>query len=345
MAIKFELTCIEIADILDGEFTGNDNRKISGLNNIEFAQSNDITFLSDKKYIPFLDDTKAGCVLVDKKFDIDKYQGINFIVVDDAHQKFAGLIMYIADNYVKINYKIHPKAVIDETSSYGKNVNIGANTVIGENCNIEDNVYIYPNVTIYDNVTIGSGTMIHSGTVIGNDTKIGKNCLILPGAVIGSDGFGFIDNPDGSYTRIPQIGNVVIEDNVEIGANTSIDRALVGSTILNKGVKLDNLIQIAHNVRIGENTAMAAQTGISGSTHIGKRNRFGGQVGLAGHMSIADDVILLAQSGVAKSIDKSGIYFGTPARDRMTAFKIEAVLGQLPDLFKELHHIKKKFGL
>jgi UDP-3-O-[3-hydroxymyristoyl] glucosamine N-acyltransferase len=345
MAVKFELSCIEIADILGGEFVGKHNNIITRLNNIEFASNNDITFLSDKKYIPFLKTTKAACVLVDDKFDIKNYNDISFITVGNAYQKFAEFLMYVAEHYLKLNFTIHPKAVVDETSTYGNHVNIGANTIIGENCKIDDDVYIHPNVTIYNNVSIDSGTIIHSGVVIADDTVIGKNCLILPGAVIGSDGFGFIDNPDGSYTRIPQIGNVVLEDDVEIGSNTTVDRALVGSTIIAKGVKLDNLIQIAHNVRIGENTAMAAQTGVSGSTIIGKRNKFGGQVGLAGHISTADDVILLAQSGIGKSINKAGMYFGSPARDRMTAFKIEAVIGQLPELFKELHQIKKKFGL
>ena len=344
MSINFELSITDIAKNLDGEYIGNKNIVISGLNNIEFAEEKEITFLSDKKYIPFLQTTKASCIIVDTKFNISEYKDKNFIVVDNAHQKFSQLIMYIAEEFVTLNHSIHPKSFIDETSHIGENVNLGANTVIGANCSIDDNVYIYPNVTIYDNVKIGAGTVIHAGTVITNDVIIGKNCLILPGAVIGSDGFGFLDQPDGSYMRIPQIGNVIIEDNVEIGANTCIDRAMIGSTYISSGVKLDNLIQIGHNVRIGDNTAMASQTGISGSTIIGKRNRYGGQVGLAGHIRIADDVIILAQSGTAKPL-KKGIYFGSPAKDRMTAFKIEAVLGQLPDLFREIHQLRKKLGL
>jgi UDP-3-O-[3-hydroxymyristoyl] glucosamine N-acyltransferase len=344
MSVKFDLSCIEIADIVGGELKGN-NVKISGLNNIEFAGEGEITFLSDKKYLSSLETTQASCIVINKNFFSEDLPDKNYIIVDNAHQKFAQLIIYIAENYVKLNYEIHPKAIIDKTSKYGENVNIGANTVIGKNCEIADNVYIYPNVTIYDNVKIGEGTIIHAGTTICSDTVIGLNCLILPGAIIGSDGFGFIDNPDGSYTRIPQLGNVILGDNVEIGANTCIDRALVGSTVVSDGVKLDNLIQIGHNVRIGENTAMAGQVGISGTSIIGKRNRFGGQVGLAGHMSTADDVIILAQSGVGSTISKPGIYFGTPAKDRIKAFKIEAVINQLPELYRELNQIKKKLDL
>lgn len=343
MAINFELTCSEIAKIVDGKYTGKENIAIKGLNNIEFAGEGEITFLSDKKYLNLLTDTKASCIIANKDFDLTEYKDKNFILVDNAHFSFAQFIIYLAKNYVKLDYEIHPKAVIDKSTDYGDNVNIGANTVIGKHCIIEDNVYIHPNVTIYDNVEIGEGTIIHAGVIIASDTKIGKNCYILPGAVIGSDGFGFLDNPNSSYTRIPQLGNVVIGDNVEIGANTTIDRALAGSTIVSDGVKIDNLVQIAHNVRIGENTAMAAQVGISGSTKIGKRNRLAGQVGIAGHSSIADDVILLAQSGVAKSIKKPGIYFGSPAKERILAFKIEAVMSNLPDLYKEFHRIRKKF--
>ncbi len=344
MNVKFELSCGEIADILEGKLIGNPEQVIDALNSIEFADKTDLTFLSDKKFIPFLKDTAAGCILVNDSFDIAEYNNFNFIIVPNAHQKFAQFLMYIAEKFIKIKSSIHQKAVIADSTILGENVNIGANTVIGENCKIADNVYIYPNVTIYDNVTIASNTVLHSGTVICSDTQIGNNCLLLPGAIIGSDGFGFLENSDGSYTRIPQVGNVIIKDNVEIGANTIVDCAMVGSTIISDGVKLDNLIQIGHNVRIGEHTAMASQTGISGSTHVGKRNRFGGQVGLSGHITTADDVILLAQSGVEKSLDK-GIYFGTPTRQRITAFKIEAVISQLPELFKDLHKIKKKLEL
>ncbi len=342
MPVNFKLSCSEIAKITNGKFTGKKDVIINGLNNIEFAKENEITFLSEKKYLGALRKSNASCIIVNKEFDLSEFQDKNFILVDNAHLRFAQFIIYLVDNFVNLDFFIHPKAVIDESSQLDNNVNVGANTVIGKNCKIASDVYIYPNVTIYDNVTIGSGTVIHSGVVICNDTIIGKNCNILPGAILGSEGFGFLDNPDGSYTRIPQIGNVVLGDNVEIGANTTVDRALVGSTIIADGVKLDNLIQIAHNVIVEDNTAMAAQSGISGSTKIGKRNKIAGQVGIAGHISTTDDVVLLAQSGVAKSIEKPGAYFGTPIKERMLAFKIEAVLVKLPELYRDMQHLIKK---
>jgi len=344
MIKSYHIETKELAKIVDGEHFGSNNT-ISGINSIDLAGENQLTFLSDAKYKHYLEDTKAGCILVDKKFDTDEYPKVSFIKVDNPHFRFARFLIYLAENYVSLDITIHDTSVIDSSSSLGNNVNIGAHSVIGKNCVISDNVYIYPNVTIYDNVKIDTGTIIHSNSVICDDTEIGSNCLILPGAVIGSDGFGFLDNPDGSYTRIPQMGKVIIEDNVEIGSNTTIDRALAGTTHISKGVKLDNLIQIAHNVKIGENTAMASQTGVSGTSNIGKRNRFGGQVGIAGHLSTADDVIIMAQSGVAKSVDKPGAYFGTPVRDRLTAFKINAILGSLPELVVQIHQLKKKLNL
>ncbi len=339
---KFKLSCEEIAKIVDGSFSGEPSVFITGLNNIEFAESEQLTFYSDKKFKSFLDTTNASCIFVTKDFDISLYSGKNFILVDNPYLKFAQILKYLND---KLNHKphsLHPSVIIGSNAKIGTNVHLGANVVIGDNCEISDNVYINPNVTIYDNVKIGDSTYINSNVVLCDDSIIGKNCLILPGAVIGSDGFGFLENEDGSYTRIPQLGNVVIGDDVEVGANTTIDRALVGSTMIANGVKLDNLIQIAHNVRVGENTAMAAQAGISGSTHIGKRNRIAGQVGLSGHIDLVDDVTILAQSGVARSVEKKGIYFGSPIKERLTAFRIETALNKLPELIYEIRAISKK---
>jgi len=345
MGISFKLTLKQVAEILDGDFTGDGEKIISGINSIDLAGSEDITFYSDQRYLDDLRATSAGCIIVNKMFDKSEFEGKCFLFVDHAHNKFAKLLLYLAENFIKLEVNVHESAVIDRSTTLGNNVNIGAKCVIGKNCAIGDDVYIYPNVVIYDNVTIDSGTIIHSNSVICNDTIIGRNCLILPGAIIGSEGFGFLDNPDGSYTRIPQLGNVIIGDDVEIGANTTIDRAVAGSTIISQGVKLDNLIQIGHNSKIGDFTAMASQTGVSGSSIIGKRNKFGGQVGIAGHLTTADDVIIMAQSGVAKSVEKAGAYFGSPIRDRLTAFKIHAVLGSLPELAVQLHQFKKKFNL
>ena len=341
MSLKFDIKCSEIAEIIGGKLQGKNNPVISGVNNIEFAKHGEITFLSDDKFIKYLPLTDASCIIASDKLDIKDYPHINFILTDNPHQKFSKLLIYISTRFQKDSTGIHPNVIIDKSSTLnGQNICIGANTVIGKNCRIQNNVIIYPNVTIYDDVEIGEGTIIHSGAVICDDTKIGGNCNILPGAVIGSDGFGFTDNSDGSYTRIPQLGNVIIEDDVEVGANTTIDRALVGSTIIRRGVKLDNLIQIAHNVRVDEDTAMAAQSGVAGSTHVGKRNKFGGQVGVTGHVEIADDVVLLAQTGVAKGIDKKGIYFGSPAKERLTAFRILAAVNELPEIISELRRKK-----
>lgn len=339
---KFKLSCEEIAKIVAGSFHGEPSIFITGLNNIEFAESEQLTFYSDKKFKSFLDTTKASCIFVSDDFDVEPYPTKNFILVDNPYLRFAQFLKYLDDNLNQKGHSIHESAIIGAESIIGKNVNLGANVIIGSNCTISDNVYIYPNVTIYDNVIIGESTIIHSNVVICDDTKIGKNCLVLPGAVIGSEGFGFIENPDGSYTRIPQLGNVIIGDEVEVGANTTIDRALVGSTIISNGVKLDNLIQIAHNVRVGENTAMAAQAGISGSTHIGKRNRIAGQAGLSGHIETVDDVTIYAQSGVAKSVEKKGIYFGSPIKERLTAFRIETAINQLPEIVNEIRTIGRK---
>jgi UDP-3-O-[3-hydroxymyristoyl] glucosamine N-acyltransferase len=339
---KFKLSCEVIAKIVDGSFSGEPSTFITGLNNIEFADSAQLTFYSDKKFKSFLDSTNASCIIVSTDFDVTPYPAKNFILVDNPYLRFAQILKYLNDKFNQKIHTLHPSAIIGSDSRIGTNVNLGANVVIGANCSIGDSVYINSNVSIYDNVTIGDSTIINSNVVICDDTIIGKNCLILPGAVIGSDGFGFLDNPDGSYTRIPQLGNVVIGDDVEIGANTTIDRALVGSTMVSNGVKLDNLIQIAHNVRVGENTAMAAQAGISGSTHIGRRNRIAGQVGLSGHIELVDDVTILAQSGVARSVEKKGIYFGSPIKERLTAFRIETAINQLPELVNEIRAIKKK---
>lgn len=342
MSVQFNLTIQEIADIVQGKCQGDNKFIITGVNSIDFASSGELTFISDNKYFESLHNTKASCVIIPESMEPAQLPHTNFIVVNNPYTAFTSFLMFLADNFVKLEPLVHDSVIVGKTSTLGNNIRIGAGSIIGENCQIGDNTIIYPNVTIYDNVKIDTGAIIHSNVVICSDTVIGKNVLILPGAVIGSEGFGFINNNNASYKRIPQLGNVVIHDNVEIGANTTIDRAMVGSTIIDQGVKLDNLIQIAHNVRIGENTAIAAQTGVSGSTIIGKRAKIGGQVGITGHIELTDDIILLAQSGVTKSITEKGMYFGSPAKSRMTAFKIQAILNSLPELLKELNHLKKE---
>jgi len=332
----------EISDLLNGKVIGNPDNLIYRLNRIEYASVGDLTFFSNKKYINYLLNTNATAILVPQNFDLaTPKQNQSFIEVENPYNCFFKLLL-ISDTYYKnFNSFIHPKAVIGENSKIDPTAYIGAYVVIGRNCKIGKNSILMPNVTLYDNVQIGDNCLIHANVVCYYNTKIGNNCIIHSGAVIGSDGFGFIENKDGSFTKIPQLGNVVIGNNVEIGANTTIDRAVVGSTIIEDGVKIDNLVQIAHNAHIGENTAMAAQVGISGSTKIGKRNRIAGQVGIAGHIKIADDVVLEAKSGVAKSIDESGVYFGAPPKKKTEAFRILMSTNELPQLIKEFSKLKK----
>lgn len=342
MELQNPLSCQEIAEILNGKIIGSTTQLINRLNRIEYAQRGDLTFFSDKRYLKYLQQTEATCVLVPKNFEIPQpKENQTFIEVDNPYLAFFKLLLKNDNYYKQFNSFIHPSAIIGSGTIIAKSAYIGPYVVIGKHCRIGEGTIILPNTTLYDNVKIGDNCLIHSNVVCYYNTVIGNNCIIHAGAVIGSDGFGFIENKDGSYTKIPQLGNVVVGNNVEIGANTTIDRAIVGSTIIEDGVKIDNLVQIAHNVHIGENTAMAAQVGISGSTKIGKRNRIAGQVGIAGHIEITDDVTIEAKSGVPKSITESGVYFGAPPRKKMEAFKILMATNELPELIHEFNKLKK----
>lgn len=335
-------TVKDIADLLNGKVIGNPNSLIFRLNRIEYSKSGDLTFFSNKKYFDYLVKSDATAILVPLGFEYLKpKENQSFIEVDNPYNAFFRLLLIFDTYYKKYKSYTHPTAVIGEDSQIDPSAYIGAYTVIGNNCKIGKNSILMPNVTLYDNVQIGDNCIIHSNVVCYHNTKIGNNCIIHSGAVIGSDGFGFIENNDKTFTKIPQLGNVEIGDNVEIGANTTIDRAIVGSTIIENGVKIDNLVQIAHNVHIGENTAIASQTGISGSTKIGKRNRIAGQVGVAGHLRTADDVTLEAKSGVAKSLEESGVYFGAPAKKKFEAFKVLMSSNELPNLLFEFNKLKK----
>ncbi|MEJ5285620.1 MAG: UDP-3-O-(3-hydroxymyristoyl)glucosamine N-acyltransferase [Bacteroidota bacterium] len=350
MELNTPLTCEDIANLFNGKILGNKDLKIFRLNRIEFAKEGDLTFFNDKKYLKYLEHSEATAVLVPRNFTLSSpKQNQSFIEVDNPYLAFFQILVQNDTYYKQFKSFIHKSAVIDTTSQIHESAYIGANVVIGKNCKVGENTVILPNVTLYDNVQIGNNCLIHSNVVCYYNTIIGNNCIIHAGAVIGSDGFGFIENKDGSFTKIPQLGNVVIGNNVEIGANTTIDRAIVGSTVIEDGVKIDNLVQIAHNVYVGENTAMAAQVGISGSTKIGKRNRLAGQVGIAGHIEITDDVVLEAKSGVAKSINESGVYFGAPPKKKIEAFKILMATNELPKLIQDFNRLKRileeKFGI
>lgn len=331
-----------ISELINGRIVGNSDLIISGINRIEEADSSEITFIADSKYLEFLNESNAACFIISESIFNGLDVEANFIVVDNARSSLNHILNYLAA--IKLNLKrnfIHPTAIIGENCIISNSAYIGAYVVIGDNCIVNDDSVIHPSCVLYDNVNIGKHSVLNAKVVCYDGVIIGNNSIIHSGAIIGADGFGYEEQSDGCYIKIPQLGNVVIKDNVEIGANTTIDRALLGSTVIENGVKLDNLIQIAHNVSVGENSAMASQVGISGSTKIGKRNRIGGQSGLAGHINITDDVTLLARSGVAKSIEKKGFYFGAPVRERMRAFKIEAVINNLPELKQEVFRLNK----
>ena len=325
----------QIAELVNGTIEGNPKAMVDYVSKIEEGKPGTISFLANPKYTHYIYDTKASIVIVNKDFQPEKPIDAKIIRVEDAYSAFATLLEY----YNKLKHKksgISAKAFIAGTSSYGKDLYIGEFAFIGEKSRIGDNCKIYPQVYIGDNVVIGDNTTIFPGTKIYADTLIGKNCIIHAGVVIGSDGFGFAPQSESNYMKVAQIGNVILEDEVEIGSNTTIDRATIGSTIIRKGAKIDNLVQIAHNVEIGENTVIAAQTGISGSTKVGKNCMFGGQVGLIGHITIADDVKIAAQSGVGKSITKPGeIVQGSPAFD-IGSYRKSYIH------FKNLHNLKTR---
>jgi len=310
--MEFSLT--QIAELLGGKIEGNTDEKVYKLCKIEEGEKGGLSFLANPQYTPYIYDTEATAVIINADLVLEKPVKTTLIRVENAYQAFAKLLeMY---NQIKRNkVGISKQSSIHDSAKIGENCYVGDFAVIGENVKIGNNVKIYPQAYIGDNTIIGDDTTVFAGVKIYSDTVIGKDVTIHAGSVIGADGFGFAP-VDSSYKKVVQIGNVIIEDHVDIGANTCIDRATLGSTVIKKGVKLDNLIQIAHNVVIDENTVMASQVGISGSTKIGKNCMFGGQVGIAGHATIADGVKLAAQSGVASSIkENDAIYFGSPAID------------------------------
>jgi UDP-3-O-[3-hydroxymyristoyl] glucosamine N-acyltransferase len=308
-----EFSASQIAEIVNGKVEGNPDVLVNYVSKIEEGKKGTLSFLANPIYTSYVYDTEASIVLVNNDFKPEKEVRTTLIRVKDAYTAFAKLLEFY--NKIKLNKSgISAKAHISSSAKIGQNVYIGEFAFIGEGAEIADNAKIYPQVYVGDNVVIGKDTTLFPGSKIYADNIIGKNCNIHSGVIIGSDGFGFAPQGDKNYLKIAQIGNVILEDEVEVGSNTTIDRATLGSTIIRKGAKIDNLCQIAHNVEIGENTVIAAQTGISGSTKIGKNCLFGGQVGIIGHITIADEVKIAAQSGIGKSIKKQGeIVQGSPA--------------------------------
>ncbi|MDX2190673.1 MAG: UDP-3-O-(3-hydroxymyristoyl)glucosamine N-acyltransferase [Bacteroidota bacterium] len=338
-----EFTVKQIAALIGGTVEGNPDVKINSLAKIQEANPSSISFLSNLKYENYIYTVTAGAVIVDNSFVPREKINATLIRVENSYSAFTTLL----EEYHKITsfskIGIEEPSFIGNNSKHGDNVYRGAFSYIGSNCSLGKNVKIYPNVTIGDNVVIGDNTIIYSGVRIYADTKIGSFCTIQSGAVIGSDGFGFAPQKDGSYKAIPQIGNVVIEDHVDIGANTVIDCATMGSTTIRKGVKLDNLIQIAHNVEVGTNTVIAAQTGISGSSKIGDNCVIGGQVGIVGHITIANKTSIGAQSGLLKTIEEEGTsMIGSPPLPVKNYFKSYAIYRKLPELMKRIEELEEK---
>ncbi|WP_396169809.1 UDP-3-O-(3-hydroxymyristoyl)glucosamine N-acyltransferase [Flavobacterium sp.] len=336
-----KFTAEQIAGILDGEVVGNPNAEVYKLSKIEEGSLGSLTFLSNPKYQNYIYSTQATITIVNKSFEPEQPILTTLIKVEDAYQSFSKLLEYY--NQVKLMKSgIEQPSVLSENVTYGEDLYLGSFCYVGKNVTIGKNVKIYPNTFIGDNVIIGDNCVFFAGVRIYSETEIGNNCVIHSGVIVGSDGFGFAPLEDGSYSKIPQIGNVILEDDVEIGSCTTIDRATMGSTIIRKGVKLDNQIQIAHNVEIGENTVIAAQTGVAGSSKIGKNCMIGGQVGVAGHITIGDNVRIQAQSGIGKSLKDGEIVQGSPAFNYGDFSKSFVHFRNLPKIVNDLDALKKK---
>ncbi|MBM1106985.1 UDP-3-O-(3-hydroxymyristoyl)glucosamine N-acyltransferase [Aurantibacter crassamenti] len=336
-----EFTAGQIAGILEGEVDGNPEIAVHKLAKIEDGEIGSLTFLANPKYTSFIYSTKASITLVNKDFVPEQELTTTLIKVDDAYHSFSKLLQYYSE--VKVS-KVGIDTYVHKTESlvHGKDLYIGAFSYIGENVTLGDNVKIHPNVYIGDDVTIGNNVIVFAGGKIHQDSIIGNDCVINSGAIIGADGFGFAPDGKGGYTKIPQTGNVILEDNVDIGAGTTIDRATMGSTILRKGVKLDNQIQIAHNVEIGEYTVIAAQTGIAGSTKIGKHCMIGGQVGIVGHITIGDNVRIQAQAGIGRNVKDNEMIQGSPAFNYGEYSKSYVHFKNLPKIVKRIDKLEKK---
>lgn len=337
-----KFTAAQIAGILNGTVEGDENVTVSKLSKIEEGAEGSLTFLANLKYTHYIYTTKASITIVNNDFVAANPFKTTLIRVENAYKAFSQLLEYY--NQVKIKKTgIESPVFISKTAKYGENLYLGAFAYLGENVQIGNNVKIYPNVYLGDNVAIGDDTIIFSGVKIYSETVVGRSCVLNSGVVLGADGFGFTANEQDEYIKVPQIGNVILEDNVDIGPGTTIDRATLGSTVIKKGVKLDNQIQIAHNVIIGENTVIAAQTGVAGSTKIGKNCIIGGQVGIAGHIVIGDNVKIQAQSGVGRSVKDNETLQGSPAFGYADFNKSYVYFKNLPKSMERLNTVEKKF--
>ena len=337
--MKFKAS--QIAEILEGTIEGNPDAEVSELAKIEEGKEGSLTFLSNPKYTSYIYSTQASVTIVNDSFEAEQPVSTTLIKVKDAYKAFSTLLEYY--NQVKLRKSgIEQPSYISDSAKYGEDIYLGAFTYLGENVKIGKNVKIYPYAYVGDNTVIGDNSTLFAGVKVYSETVIGENVTLHGGSIIGADGFGFSPNEKGEYSKVPQIGNVIIEDNVDIGAGTTIDRATLGSTIIRKGVKLDNHIQIAHNVEIGENTVIAAQTGVAGSTKIGKNCIIGGQVGIVGHITIGDRVKIQAQSGIGRNVKDDEVLQGSPAIGYSDYNKSFIHFKNLPKTVDLLHQLDKK---
>lgn len=337
-----EFSAKQIAAFIQGEIIGDEDAKVHTFAKIEEGIPGAISFLSNPKYISYIYDTRSSIVLVNKDFVPERAVKATLIKVDNAYESLAKLLNLYETSKPR-KQGIDSLAFVSPTAKIGENVYIGAFAYIGENTVIGDHTQVYPHTFIGDGVKVGDRCILYSHVNVYHDCRIGNECILHSGAVIGADGFGFAPTANG-YDKIPQIGIAVLEDRVEVGANTCIDRATMGATVIHSGVKLDNLIQIAHNDQIGANTVMAAQVGIAGSTQVGEWCMFGGQVGIAGHINIGDRVNLGAQSGVPGNIKAGSNLIGTPPADPKVFFKASAIHKHLPEMYAELKELRKEIN-
>ena len=336
-----EFTAKDIAGLLGGKIDGNPDARVNKLAKIEEGESLALSFLANPKYTQYIYSTQSSIVIVKSDFEPEQPLACTLIRVDDPYSAFAQLLE-IYNSMQKSKTGISSLAYVSASAKIGESVYIGEFTYVGDNAVVGDHTSLHPQCYIGDNAEIGNGSTLYPGVKVYHDCKVGNDCMVHAGVIIGADGFGFAPQSDNNYKKVAQIGNVVIEDNVEIGANTTIDRATLGSTIIRRGVKLDNLIQVAHNVEIGENTVIAALTGISGSTKIGKNCMIGGQVGFVGHIVIADEVKIGAQAGVVGNITKPGsVLLGAPAIDIARFKRSIAVFNNLDKLVTRVSDLER----
>ncbi|MCK4880687.1 MAG: UDP-3-O-(3-hydroxymyristoyl)glucosamine N-acyltransferase [Bacteroidales bacterium] len=335
-------TAAVIAEFLQGSVEGDPDASVSDISKIEEGKPGTLSFLANPKYEKYIYDTQSSIVIVNADFQPQKSIGATLVRVKNAYESFAALLR-LYDQSKPRKSGISKMAAISDSASLGKELYVGDFTVISENATVGDGVQLYPQVYVGNNVKIGEGTILHPGVKVYEGCEIGAHCVIHAGAIIGGDGFGFAPNQENNYEKVPQVGKVIIEDHVEVGANTTVDRATIGATILRKGVKLDNLIMIGHNVEVDENTVIAAQSGISGSTKVGKNCMFGGQVGLIGHINIASGVKIAAQSGITKDIKEEGIVIqGSPAFEFGPYQRSYLLFRNLPKIRDQINELERK---